>query len=79
MSSFLSCFVGPCHHGIACPQAVDGGDSLQMSVAMNILRKQIQTANNRWPPSLGIGQGANNSSQQKTTLFQNVTQGIRIG
>jgi hypothetical protein len=35
------CYVGHCHHSMACPQVVDGGDGLQIwRVAINILNKQ---------------------------------------
>ena len=55
--------VGPCHHGMARPQVVDGGDTLQFwREAANVLNKQSQTAVKRWPSSLGVGRGANNSS-----------------
>jgi hypothetical protein len=43
----------PCHHGMARPQAADGGDSLQVwTVAANILNKQSQTADLAW--GLGV-------------------------
>jgi hypothetical protein len=51
----------PCHRGMARPQVVDGGDSLQFwRVAANILNKQLRTANKGWSFSLGVGRGANN-------------------
>jgi hypothetical protein len=54
----------PCHHGMARPQVVGGGDGLQIwRVAANILNKQSQTANKWWSSSLGVGHGANNPSQ----------------
>ena len=46
-------FVGPCHHGMACPQVADGG-----------------TADKGWSSSLGVGQGANNSSPWKTKCYE---------
>jgi hypothetical protein len=53
----------PCHHGMARPQVVDGGDSLQIwRVAANILNKQPRTADKGWASILGVGRGANNSS-----------------
>jgi hypothetical protein len=53
----------PCHHSMARPQVVDGGNTLQVwRVAANILKKQSRTADKRWPSSLGVGRGANNSS-----------------
>jgi hypothetical protein len=40
------CSVGPCHHSTIQPQAVDGGDGLQIwRVAANVLNKQAWTAN----------------------------------
>jgi len=33
-----------------------------LRVAANILNKQLQTADNGWSSSLGVGRGANNSS-----------------
>jgi hypothetical protein len=54
----------PCHHGMARPQVADGGDGLQIwRVAANILTKQSRTADKGWSFSLGVGRGANNSSQ----------------
>jgi hypothetical protein len=42
-----------------CLWVVDGGDGLQIwRVAVNILNKQSQTANNVWSSILGVGQGA---------------------
>jgi hypothetical protein len=53
----------PSHHGIACPQVVDGEDGLQIwRVAANILNKQSRTADKGWSFSLGVGSGVNNSS-----------------
>jgi hypothetical protein len=44
----------PCHHGMACPHAADGGDGLQIwSVAANILNKLSQTADGGRSSSLG--------------------------
>jgi hypothetical protein len=46
--------VVPSHHSMACSWVADGGDSLQIwKVAVNILNKQLQTANKGW--SLGVG------------------------
>jgi hypothetical protein len=53
----------PCHHGMAHPQVVDGGDDLRIwKVAVNILNKQSRTADMGWSSILGVGRGANNSS-----------------
>jgi hypothetical protein len=55
---------GPCHYDMACPQVADAGDGLQKwRAAVNILNKQSQTADKGWASSLGVGRGANNSSQ----------------
>jgi hypothetical protein len=52
----------PCHHGMARPQVADGGEGLQIwRAAANILNKHSRTAGKRWPSSLGVGRGANNS------------------
>jgi hypothetical protein len=52
----------PCHHGMVCPQVVDGGNGLQIwRVTANILNKQSRTADKGWSSSLGVGCGANNS------------------
>jgi hypothetical protein len=52
----------PCHHGMACLQIADGGDTLQFwRVAANILNKQWRTADKGSSSSLGVGRGANNS------------------
>jgi len=48
----------PCHHCMARPQVVDGGEGLQIRrVAANILNKQSQIADNGWSSSLGVGRG----------------------
>jgi hypothetical protein len=48
----------PCHHGMARPQVVDGGDGLQIwRVAANILTKQSRTADKGGPPAWGLGVG----------------------
>jgi hypothetical protein len=48
---------------MAHPQAVDGGDGLQIwSVDENILNKQLWTAGKEWSSSLGVGLGDNNFS-----------------
>jgi len=42
------CYVGSCHHSMAQPQVVDGGDGLQMwKVAVNMLNKHFHTLRNR--------------------------------
>jgi hypothetical protein len=52
----------PCHHGMAHPQVVDGGEALQIwREAANILNKQSRTDDNGWTSSLEVGRGANNS------------------
>jgi len=46
-----------------CPSVVDGGDDLQIwKVAVNILNKQLWTADSGWSSSLGVGPWANNST-----------------
>jgi hypothetical protein len=52
----------PCHHGMARPKVVDGGEGLQIwRVATNILNKQSRTADKGWSSSLGVGWRAKNS------------------
>jgi hypothetical protein len=52
----------PCHHGMARPQAVYGGEALQVwREAANVLNKQSQTADKGRSSNLGVGRGANNS------------------
>jgi hypothetical protein len=51
----IPCYVGSCHHGMVCPQVVDGGDGLQIwRVVVNTWNKQSQTADKGWSSSLGI-------------------------
>jgi hypothetical protein len=58
---------------MARPQVADGGDALQLRrVAANILNKQSRTAEKGWSSSLGVGHGANNSSQEKNKLVTNI-------
>jgi hypothetical protein len=52
MEQGLSCYLCPCHHGVACPPVGDGGDDLQIwRVAANLLNKQARTADKGGPPS----------------------------
>jgi len=52
--------MGFCHHSMACPWVVGGGDGLQMwRVAANILNKKLWTASKGWLSALGVGQGLN--------------------
>jgi hypothetical protein len=53
----------PCHHSMARPEVVNGGDALQFwREAANILNKQSRTFDKVWSSSLGVGRGANKSS-----------------
>jgi hypothetical protein len=39
----------PCNHGMMCPKFADRGQGLQIwKVSVNILNKQLQTANKGW-------------------------------
>jgi hypothetical protein len=50
---------------MARPQAVDGGDALEVwRVAAKIL-KQSRTADNGWPSSLGVGVGLTTPRRKK--------------
>jgi hypothetical protein len=68
-----------CHHGMACPQVVDRGDSLQIwRVAANILNKQPQTADSGWSSSFGVGQVAN-PPHKTQCLLQNTAHSLGLG
>jgi hypothetical protein len=55
------------------PQVADGEDVLLIwRVAENILNKHSRTDDKGWSYSLGVGQGANNSSPYKTSFLNNV-------
>jgi hypothetical protein len=63
----------PCHHGMARPQVVDGGDGLQIwRVAANVLNKQSRTTDRGWSSSMEVGRGANNHHRKTTNLLQNI-------
>jgi hypothetical protein len=63
MKLLIMQFSPTCHHGMECPQVVDGRDSLQIwRVASNIFNQQSQTADMELSSSLGVGDGASNSS-----------------
>jgi len=47
-------------------------------VAANMLNKQSQTADKGWSSSLGVWQGANNSSTQKRIVLQS-SQRVSLG
>jgi hypothetical protein len=51
----------PCHHGMVCPQVVDGGKSSGYGgggVAANIRNKQSRTTDKGLSSSLGVRRGA---------------------
>jgi hypothetical protein len=48
--------VGPCHHGMARPQAAVEERSPVWRVALNMLNKRSLTADKGWSSSLGVGQ-----------------------
>jgi hypothetical protein len=51
---------------MACPQAADGGDDLQIwKVAANILNKQSQTAEKDSAPAWGLGVGLTTPEPKK--------------
>jgi len=53
----------PSHHGMARPEVADEGECLQIwKEAVNILNKQLRTADKGWSSSLGVGRGADNPS-----------------
>jgi len=61
------------------PWVAVGGDSLQWSVAVNILNKQSQTANRGWSSSLGVGWGTDRQFLSvKLILLWYVTQGLGL-
>jgi hypothetical protein len=44
-----------CHHGMACPEVADGGDTLQVwRDAANVLNKQSQRADMLLSSSMGM-------------------------
>ena len=60
---------------MARPQVVAGGTASSVEgwrVAGNILNKQSRTVDKRWPSSLEVGRGANNSSLLKRILLRNI-------
>jgi hypothetical protein len=64
----------PCHHGMARPQVVDGGNGFQVwRVAANIVHKQSRAARKE------VRRRANNSLPLKNILLQNVRHGLGLG
>jgi hypothetical protein len=56
---------------MACPQVANGGERLQIwRVAVNILSKQLQTANKEQSSSLRIGHEANNYHHKKSACYK---------
>jgi len=52
-------------------QAADGGNGVQIyGVAVDILNKQLQRTDQGLSLSLGVGQGARNSSPQKPLCYE---------
>jgi hypothetical protein len=61
----------PCHHCMARPQVVDGGDGLQIwMVAANILHKQSRIADREWFFSLGVGRGLTTPPHKKSACYE---------
>jgi hypothetical protein len=59
----------PFHRSMACLQFMDGGGGLHIRrVPVNVLNKQLCTANREWPSSLRVRQGANNPTIIKTLI-----------
>jgi hypothetical protein len=59
----ITCYVGPCHHGMPLPRVADGGDGLQIRrVAANTLNMRSRTADKKWSSSFRVGREAKNSS-----------------
>ena len=52
-------FVGPCHHGMACPQVADG------ETAANKSNKQSWTADKGWSFSWGLGEALTTPPHEK--------------
>jgi hypothetical protein len=72
--------MGSCHQGMARPQAVDGGDGLQIrKIAANILNKQSRTAAKGWSSSLRIVRGLTTPNRKKINFLRNVTKGLEPG
>jgi hypothetical protein len=62
----VSCYVGPCHHGMA-HQVVDGGDRLQ---AWRVTENKQWTADKGCSYSFRVGQGAKTARcKKKKNLF----------
>jgi hypothetical protein len=69
----------PCHHGMARPQVVDGGDGLQIwRVAANILNKQWLTADKGRSSSLVLGAGLT-ASRTKNNITRSIGPGRTSG
>jgi len=65
--------------GMVHPQVGDGGEGLQiLRVAVNILNKQLQTANKGWSSSLWLGVGLTTLRHKNVTL-QNISRHLRPG
>jgi hypothetical protein len=76
-----TCYVGPgpgpCHHRMACPGVVDGGDGLIWRVAANILNKHSRIPDKWWSLGLGLGRGTKN--RKMSSLLLNAIQRPGIG
>jgi hypothetical protein len=55
----------------------DGGDSLQVwKVSVNVLNKQLRTADKGWSSNMGDGRVANNPSPYKISLLRSITKDL---
>jgi hypothetical protein len=62
------------------PQSVDRGEGFKIwRIVVNILNKQLETADKEWSSGLGIGKGANYFPIIKHRMFQNVTKVLQLG
>ena len=58
--------MGPCHHGMSCPQVEDGQDSLLLwKEAMNILNKWSLTVKRGGPETVWLGEGRTSRCYKK--------------
>ena len=60
--------MGPCHHGMARPQAADGRTASDMRVAVNKLNKQSRRSIRGGPPAWRLGEALTTPPREKQNV-----------
>lgn len=69
----------PCHHCMACPQVVEGGEGLQIRrVGVYILNMQSRTVQRVLSSSLGVGWGLKTHYRALVNMIMNFPDALKV-